>query len=534
MLAAAGLAAGAWLTGARLDDLLGNYAVTTEGDLFPPGLARAVAVHLDWVVVGIGVLPLVFSLAFALRGLIRPEAHSERVFAVLGALTVAAMTVQVTSFNLRFAPGGIVQDRYLFYIAPILLVGMALAVERRIHPGWVAAAVVPVGWLIGLATYESNQTAFFAQPAVVFHRVLDGEVWRIGHWFGFDDLTPTQFFKYVPGALALLGAFALRSRWRAAAAAILMLGVLAYGIAETRYTFHRVVDDRDPSVSALSGAPYATDWIDAAVGDDVVGMVPFSAYAAYPPALWWNTEFWNKAVERSYSYESAETYTPFATSAIVLSPRTGRLSSPDGLPDYLVLHDLDLRFRPAGEPVAGELDLSLYRLRRPPRALATARGLGYHGVIQKGAGLTVFGPSGSRPRVVALEVSLIASPETDPALPRAAQQHRKYELVAGSDTQSGSLAPGQKGTARVDMCISPRRSFGVKLLSTGSGYYGASPEEKGLPIGVRVSDFRTRTLDRSCQPGSSSQSSRSPHNVPSEARSIRRSSGSASAGSKTS
>ena len=48
-------------------------------------------------------------------------------------MTVVALTAEVTVFDLRFG-GGAVRDRYLFYVAPLVLAGFACALTRRPWP----------------------------------------------------------------------------------------------------------------------------------------------------------------------------------------------------------------------------------------------------------------------------------------------------------------------------------------------------------------------------------------------------------------
>ena len=57
-------------------------------------------------------------------------APRERAFAVVGCTALVLVVVQVASFNQRFG-AGLVKDRYLFYVVPILLLGLAAAVAAR-------------------------------------------------------------------------------------------------------------------------------------------------------------------------------------------------------------------------------------------------------------------------------------------------------------------------------------------------------------------------------------------------------------------
>ena len=53
------------------------------------------------------------------------------------------LAVEVTSFDLRFG-GGVVRDRYLFYVVPVLLVAFAGALCDRRWPRWSLLVPLPV------------------------------------------------------------------------------------------------------------------------------------------------------------------------------------------------------------------------------------------------------------------------------------------------------------------------------------------------------------------------------------------------------
>src|SRR5581483_7531622 len=89
----------------------------------------------------LGVLPFVVGAAWLVAGIAGGATPAQRAFATVGTLTVGALAVEVTSFDLRFG-GGLVRDRYLFYVAPVLLVGFVAALCDRRAPRW--SLLVPV------------------------------------------------------------------------------------------------------------------------------------------------------------------------------------------------------------------------------------------------------------------------------------------------------------------------------------------------------------------------------------------------------
>src|SRR5437764_407629 len=85
----------------------------------------------------------------ALLTVIVPWLARREPFAVLAGVTVVLLTLEVASYDLRFG-GGLVRDRYLFYIAPVFAIAFAAALASRETPRWSLAP--PVGALvIGLA-----------------------------------------------------------------------------------------------------------------------------------------------------------------------------------------------------------------------------------------------------------------------------------------------------------------------------------------------------------------------------------------------
>jgi hypothetical protein len=125
--------------------LLGDYGVTaTEGSLLPAGVWKAAAIHLDVVAVGLGVLPFLLGTAWTYSNL-RGGPFGARAFATFTAVALPLLALETASYDLRFGGAEVIRDRYLFYIAPLLLVATAAALVGRL----------PVWGLVG-------STAFFA------------------------------------------------------------------------------------------------------------------------------------------------------------------------------------------------------------------------------------------------------------------------------------------------------------------------------------------------------------------------------------
>src|SRR5256714_7789593 len=139
-----------------LSRVLGNYAGTVQGDVLPAGVWHSAAVHLDEVVVGTGVAPFLLAAAWAFT----PSWREARAFAALFVPLVVLLIFEAASFDLRFTPGGVTQDRYVCYLAPLLAVGAAACLldpgRRR---GLRAALVFAAGLAFaGLAAADPIRT----------------------------------------------------------------------------------------------------------------------------------------------------------------------------------------------------------------------------------------------------------------------------------------------------------------------------------------------------------------------------------------
>ena len=138
--------------------LLGSYSVTAENVRIDLGLFR-LALRACGAAGARARDPAVHRRVGWLVDRIRPSAApAERAFAVVGCSTLVLVTLQVASFNQRFG-AGLVKDRYLFYVVPVVLVGLAGALASRQWPRWwalvVPAAVAAVGFASApLALYE--------------------------------------------------------------------------------------------------------------------------------------------------------------------------------------------------------------------------------------------------------------------------------------------------------------------------------------------------------------------------------------------
>lgn len=474
-----------------LGKVLGNYETAAHsGSLLPHNILHAAALHLDFVVVAVGVLPFVLAAGWMAGTLIRPSTKAGHSFAAILFVVVPALTLEVASFDLRFA-GGAIQDRYLFYIAPLLFVGMvACLLEVRKPSLSVFAAAVAFAFLATEADYAPWGGPYFGSPASAFHVVLHGKAYQLGQLLSIDGLQTKTAIAVAAVVLAAAAVALIRFAPRRAALLCAGLAVLAFCVAETRYAFDRMLQPSEGRVvSGLSVE--GKNWIDETKPGASVGLVPSPInyltdssgkpfFASQFERIWWSTEFWNKGVDRSYSYLGSTTYTPFPAKRLSIDPRTGAARFTDRS-DYLVLAEGEIRFGLAGRTVKRVSSglpspaLDLVEPATPYRARWLTSGLDTDGWTHSGkpARVRVFGVAHRRAGV---RLSLVVASTVDVPVPR------RYEIRGPKRAvmSSGSVAPGALARPAVPVCAGRQGFSDVTIHVRGS------TAVSGRLVGLRV------------------------------------------------
>ena len=125
---------------------------------------------------GAGIVPLALAASWTFTSFVRPERKEAHAFAALLLVVVPLLTLEVTSFDLRFTPEEFIQDRYLFYLVPLLAVGSAAwlsqRTERTLRSISLLAAGGVVALLLSVASYDDRTIIFWASPAAAFHPAI--------------------------------------------------------------------------------------------------------------------------------------------------------------------------------------------------------------------------------------------------------------------------------------------------------------------------------------------------------------------------
>jgi len=331
----------------RLSSVLGTYSVTVEGGLVPSGMSSSLLEHLAKLGLGLGILPFVVGTAWLLTAIVKAKTRDQHAFASIAIVTIVALLFEVTSYDLRFGLGAI-HDRYLFYTAPLILIGLAAARASGRWPTWsllLPAVLLAVGFaFVSVRRYDKLNVD---SPVAVLNdglRDLGGSVNGARVLLALGTIVVTLLF---------VEASVLMRRQRFATV-LVGAGLLAVP-AQTGLAFSQLL-----SADGTSGRPITLDqgsvfdWIDRALGTDaMVTMVPYPVVRGdywSNGGYWWNVEFWNASIERAVVYRGGLSWTPetFPTTPLHFDLATGRANvSPS---NYVAQADRETRFHIAGRP----------------------------------------------------------------------------------------------------------------------------------------------------------------------------------------
>ena len=476
-LACAGVAAIglALVAGGHAGTLLGNYRFAVGGLSATPaeylGTAATLVVSVG---LGVGVLPLVAASAWAPAAIRRGDTSDRMAFAVLGSVVTAALVVFATVYITTYSGG----DRYVFYIAPVLVLAATAALEDRrdLTVRFVGSGIAIA--VLALVVSLPDQI-FHASPVATLYPVL--EDWSKKALSPFA-LAPGRNIMVAGGAGLAAAGLVVAARVGPRAAAPALGAVLVFCVVATGHALDRGVDNQVGGVPTTDGRAGWGDWIDRSVRSGAsVGLVISPIGNPYMSGrTWWDAEFWNASVDRVFVAEGEDDYATIRERVITVDPETGQSVRPWA--DHLVFASSDLLFRPVGRRLATTTAaaefpnsrLELWETTQPARAAWTTTGIRRDGWIALGASARIRAFSrGSRSQAQLVQVDL--------TLPIEFQGVRSYELApAGEPPRNGaikSFAPAS--VERTVVCVPAGGSADVLITPTGAP--AADPA-----LGVRV------------------------------------------------
>ena len=469
---------------------LGTYASTANGNPVPSGIVTAFATHLAAVGLGLGLLPFLLGGAWLVAHVTGRADAERQSLALVASTAIVLLALEVASYDIRFG-GGLPRDRYLFYVAPLLLVAFSAALAAREVPR--RALAVPLVVLV---------YGFARAPLPLYQKlnadlpvaILDNYLRRtLG---GLDGARACLVAAAVLCAVLLVeGSILLRRTHLAAALAAVVLLALP---AETAYAFQRLF-----AVNGTAGRPLTVDqsevfdWVDRTVGRDAqVTMVPYPTVQGdywAGVAYWWDLEFWNESVDRDAGVPGAFEWTPptFPKLALRFGP-TGLASvSPPG---YVAQAVGDARFHIAGTVVTNDRGLFLVRPDRPWRADWLTTGLYDDGWTRPGviAHVRVFSYPGQTGRVTRTVTVYVFAPPGVTARPfELASNLGSWHAAAGAD----------QVTQDATVCVPARGSADVRLTASGTSPVYGDPTSLATAGTPRQAGVLVARVYLSGQPG---------------------------------
>ena len=355
--------AGQLLRGGSISDLLGAYSVVGEGGYDVGQVLRFWLWHVEVVTLYVCVIPVValVVLLFQARRLAPAlQAHLAATLAI-----VATSTLVVAAFASRFASDR-VQDRYLFFLAPLLAIVLLAWVELG-APRPVLALGVGAVLAVGLVTAfpyhrfvgePARSDTFSLIPLWTVNRYLVGDSYRLTVlvcalvFLALVVFVPARRAVAVP--LALLALFVVLSQpvWAGPH------GVLRAGEGAL-FTGIRGVD---------------RDWIDQHVHGDGSVAVLWTGRADRFTVN--QNEFFNRAVGDVY-YTVAPTPGGIGETQVTADPADGTFRTATGATIDARYALLDGSISPDGDIVASDssLGINLWRLTGPLSSTTTLEGV---------------------------------------------------------------------------------------------------------------------------------------------------------------
>jgi hypothetical protein len=451
--------------------LLGGYSVTTEHASY--GLWSS----LRWILYHFAALDLsLFVLPFAaLIVLVANARHLDaalRAFAAGACALVVWLTLEVGVFASHWSQR--IEERNLFYLAPLFLVALLAWIERGrpsppravVAAAGISAALPGAIPFLRLMNINAQSDTPFLQP------------W----WYLGDRVAGRENVALIAVAAAVV--LAALFLWLPGRYAPLLPALVALGFFLTWLPLELWIH----SFPRLSSATYTTgigtphkSWIDRAVGPNADVTI---VWTGNDPYRGWLNEFWNRSVKHAYDLGSDTLIAGNDEPHLTVQSSTGFLLDPQGKQVHVEYALADPSAQIDGKPVASDPDRS-FVLYRVNGALRTSTSIsGWHGDMWTGATFSWL-------RRGCVRGDLRVPVRTDPVLFSDTVQHI---AVSGSTQHPFTVTLPSTASKTIDVPLVPqggvcRVSFAVSPTRRPADYPTlANPDPRQL--GVLVSGFQ--------------------------------------------
>ncbi len=333
-------------------DLLGAYSPVGDRQYAFGEALRYVWWHLTEMSLYVLVIPLAATIVL-LGTARRLDARLQAFLAASLALSVCLLVV-VAAFAAEFSAR--IEERNLFYVAPLLCIGLVAWLDRGApRPRLLApVAAVASAALVALVPFDR-----FLTTSAITDTLMLLPFWSLQDRVGEGWVVPAAAAL----AAALAAVFLLVPRRYALALPLLVLGLWILAIRPIFWGTHGF--ERFSRGALFQGIRTPDrDWVDAALPD--------GAKAAF---LWTGrtdrltvhqNEFFNRSVGPVY-YVTAPTPGGLPETPVRIDPRSGRVTLPDGDPVRDAYLLADSSFEPDGRPIAQDKGwgITLWRVNVP-------------------------------------------------------------------------------------------------------------------------------------------------------------------------
>lgn len=339
---------------------LGAYQIASTSHYTVGDVTKWFLYHVSELDLSLGVLPFaaLLVLAFGLRGLARPQ----KVFVAASVAVSFWLVLEVAIFASEQSFR--VEERNMFYVAPLFLIALLVWIERGLPRGtvWATAAIILAAALPGALPYST----LIGLNAISDTIALLPLGWLVEQGLGLDDVGLVVVF--VCAALGLLFLFLPRRYALVLPALVLVYFAVSQAAIQAKH--------QQESLESLFGGIVNPnrDWIDRAVGSTADVAVVWTGHT--DKFTIWENEFFNRSVGAVYA-TGPSLPGDLPETKVTIDPKTGDLLTPSGRRVRAPYALADSSLALEGGIVARDVrkGMNLYRLNGPLRQVARITGV---------------------------------------------------------------------------------------------------------------------------------------------------------------
>jgi hypothetical protein len=343
--------------------ILGAYQIASTSNYSVGDVTRWFLYHVSELDLSLGVLPFaaLLVLAFGLRGL--PRQQKIFVAATVSVTFWLVLEVAIFASEQSFR----VEERNMFYVAPLFLIALLLWIERGLPRGtvWATAAIILAAALPGALPYSR----YIGLNAISDTIALIPLGWLVEQGLDLEDVGLVVVF--VAAAAGMLFLFVPRRF----AYVLPLIVVVYFAVSQAAIDSKQHQQSLESLFGGISHPPLALDWIDRKVGSNANVAAVWTGDQNRKFTIWEN-EIFNRSVGTIYG-TGASLPGDLPETAVRIDPRSGYLLTKDGrgVRARYALTDTSLALD--GSVVAQDRykQMLLYKVNGPLRQISSVRGV---------------------------------------------------------------------------------------------------------------------------------------------------------------